>query len=145
MKKLLAVFLIAVVFDVSHAQISIPKVDTKSVTSSVMKDFIKPPAIGDIGATTSSIVNMLTSKLSLTDALKPKLTDAIGAFLKDKKLITGLADTNPADYLAKFGPLQKGLFTKMKGIIGADAFTKMMGLKPSGSSIAGNPLSNLFF
>ena len=65
--------------------------------------------------------------------------------LKQKKDITGLADSNPTSYLSKFNPLQQGLFGKLKGIIGASTFTKFLGLKPSGSGIAGNALSHLFF
>jgi hypothetical protein len=81
----------------------------------------------------------------LPSAQKPKLTDMVSGFLTSKKGITGLADSNPTSYLSKFNPLQQGLFGKMKGLIGASAFTKFLGLKPSGNNIAGNALSNLFF
>jgi len=139
MKKITLAFLFIASFGICNAQVTVPK------TASSTKDFIKPPAIGDIDKTTSSVVDDLTSKLSLPAAQKPKLIDAIGGFLKQKKDIIGLADTNPTDYLSKFNPLQKGLFGKLKGIIGASTFSKFLGLKPSGSGIAGNLLSNLFF
>jgi len=145
MKKIIAVLLLTAFYSVSLAQITVPKITASGSSASELKDFVKPPAIGDIGATTSGIVDMLTSKLALPDTQKPKLMDAVGSFLTDKKKITNLADTNPTDYLAKFNPLQKGLFGRMKGIMGVAAFTKMLGLKPSGSNIAGNALSNLFF
>ncbi len=139
MKKIFFAFVLFACYSISHAQVTVPK----STVST--KDFIKPPAIGDVATTTNSIVDELSSKLSLPAAQKPKLIDAISGFLTKKKGITGLADTNPTDYLSKFNPLQNGLFGKLKGIIGASAFTKFLGLKPSGSSAAGNILSNLFF
>jgi len=139
MKKIVLAFLLIASFGICNAQVTVPK------TAPSTKDFIKPPAIGDIDKTTSSVVDDLTSKLSLPDAQKPKLTDIISGFLKQKKDITGLADSNPTNYLSKFNPLQQGLFGKLKGIIGASTFTKFLGLKPSGSGIAGNALSHLFF
>jgi hypothetical protein len=83
--------------------------------------------------------------LSLPSGQKTGLADAISGFLTRKKDIVGLADTNPTSYLSKFNPLQKGLFDKIKGIVGASAFTKFLGLKPAGDKAAGNVLSNLFF
>jgi hypothetical protein len=139
MKKLILAFVLFACYSMGQAQVTVPK------TIPSTKDFIKPPAIGDVGKTTGSIVDDLTSKLSLPATQKPKLTDAISGFLTKKKDITGLADTNPASYLSKFNPLQKGLFDKLKGIMGASVFTKFLGLKPSGSGAAGNILSNLFF
>jgi len=145
MKKTFVVFLLTAFCFVSQVQISIPKIDTKSVSSAALKDFVKPPAIGDIGKTAGSIVDMLGSKLSLPASVKPQLLDAVSGFLTSKKPLTALAETNPAGYLAKFNPLQQGLFGKLKGILGADVFTKMLGLKPSVSNVAGNVLSNLFY
>ena len=139
MKKLILAFALFACYGTSQAQVTVPK------TTVSTQDFIKPPAIGDIDKTTSSVVDDLTSKLSLPAAQKPKLIDAIGGFLKQKKDIIGLADTNPTDCLSKFNPLQKGLFGKLKGIMGSSIFTKFLGLKPSGSGAAGNILSNLFF
>jgi hypothetical protein len=140
MKSLLMFVLIIMLGLHGNAQITLPKTDP----TSLVNDFVKPPAIGDIGKTTSGIMGMLGG-LGLTDAQKPKLTDAISGFLGQKKGILGLAGKNPADYLAKFNPLQKGLFDKMKGIMGATAFSKFLGMKPSGNNIGTNLLSNLFF
>jgi hypothetical protein len=139
MKKIILAFALFACCGFSQAQTIDPKTISKT------KEFIKPPAIGDVGTTTNSIVDDLTSKLSLAAAQKPKLTDAISGFLTKKKDILGLADTSPKSYLSKFNPLQKGLFDKIKGIVGASAFTKFLGLKPSGAGAAGNLLSNLFF
>lgn len=122
------------------AQITLPKTDVTALS----KDFVKPPAIGDISKTTGGIMGMLGG-LGLSDAQKPKLSDAISGFLGQKKGILGLADKNPADYLGKFNPMQQGLFGKMKGIMGAAAFSKFLGMKPSGKNVGTNLLSNLFF
>ena len=139
MKKIVLAFLLIASFEICNAQVTVPK------TTSSTKDFIKPPAIDDVDKTTSSVVDELTSKLSLPAVQKPNLINVISGFLKQKKDITGLADSNPTNYLSKFNPLQQGLFGKLKGIIGASAFTKFLGLKPSDSGIAGNVLSHLFF
>jgi len=133
--------LITLVFGLlSMAQVSVP-----TSLPAGAKDFIKPPSIGDVTKTTSGIVDKLMGDLKLPTAQKPKLTDAIAPFLTSKKDILGLANTDPKSYLAKFNPLQSGLFGKLKGIMGASAFTKFLGLKPSGGNAAGNLLSNLFF
>ena len=144
MKKILAIIVFVASYGISQAQINMPKVDVNSATSA-LTNFVKPPAIGDIGSTTSGVVDMLTSKLGLPASQKTDLTSAISGFLGQKKGILGLANTDPAGYLAKFNPLQQGLFGKLKGIMGATAFTKFLGLKPSGSNVAGNALSHLFF
>jgi hypothetical protein len=140
MKKLAILFALVLPFTIAKAQISVPKEATSVATS-----FVKPPAIGDIGKTTSGITDLLGSKLSLPADQTSKLSGVISSFLGEKKGIIGLADKDPTGYLAKFNPLQKGLFSKMKGIMGATAFTKFLGMKPSGKNIAGNLLSNLFF
>lgn len=123
-----------------QAQVTLPKADA----SSLLKDFIKPPAIGDVPKTTSGIMSAL-SGLGLSDTQKPKLSELISGFLTDKKGIAGLADKNPGEYIKKFNPLQQGLFGKMKGLLGAPLFDKFLKMKPSGKNIAGNLLSHLFF
>ena len=139
MKKFFLAFVLLASYSISGAQVTVPK------TVPSVKDFIKPPAIGDVNKTTSGIVDQLMSKLSLPKTQASGLTSAISGFLTKKKDIVGLADTNPTSYLSKFNPLQKGLFDKIKGIVGTSAFTKFLGLKPSGDGIAGSLLSNLFF
>ena len=139
MKTFILALALVCCYSIGHTQVTVPK------TVPSTKDFIKPPAIGDITKTASGIVGELMSKLSLPGTQKTGLTNAISGFLTKKKDIVGLADTNPTSYLSKFNPLQKGLFDKIKGIVGASAFTKFLGLKPSADGAAGNILSNLFF
>ena len=145
MKKMIAVIALVAVYSATRAQVTLPKTDAASGVSSALKNFVKPPAIGDVGSTTGSIISTLGSKLALSAIQKPKLTSIVSGFLTNKKSIIGLADSNPTSYLSKLKPLQSCLFSKIKTALGAAAFSKFMGLKPSGSDVAGNVLSNLFF
>ena len=128
--------LVAGTATISQAQIKLP------TTSDVTKNFIAPPAIGDIGKTSKGIVDELTKTLGLDGGQSKSTLDEVTKFLGGKKDFLGLAKTNPADYLKKFNPLQKGLFGKLNTIMGAAKYAKFLGLKPAK---AGNLLSNLFF
>jgi hypothetical protein len=141
MKNIVIAFLFCTVCAVCQAQVPVPK--TPSVSS--LENFVKPPAIGDITKTSSGIVSKLMSSLSLPGSQKSGLTDLVSGFLKKKEGILGLATSNPTSYLSKFAPMQKTLFSKLEGIVGQTAFSKFLGMKPSGSDAAGNILSNLFF
>lgn len=138
MKKLILAAAIFCTALTVTAQVKLPD------AADAAKGFIKPPAIGDLAGTSSGIVTELTSKLGLAATQKPALTDAVSSFLKSKSGIMSLADSKPADYLSKFNPLQSGLFTKLKTILGAAKFASFLKLKPTGNG-AGNILSNLFF
>ena len=139
MKKIFLVLFSLAALHTVNAQLKVPG------AAAAISNFIAPPALGDIGKTAAGIGDLLTSQLTLPAAKKAPLTDAVGSFLNEKQKISGLAKTNPTQYLSKFNPLQTNLFGKMKGIMGAAAFTKFLGMKPSGKNIASNTLSNLFF
>jgi hypothetical protein len=140
MKKYFLFALVTIMSLSAFSQISVPKISTPAKPS--VTDFIKPPAIGDITKTTGGIVDALSSQLSLPGTQKPALTSAVSSFLTSKSGIMGLASSNPTQYLSKFNPMQAGLFTKLKGIMGAAKFASFLKLKPAN---AGNALSNLFF
>jgi hypothetical protein len=141
MKNVVIALLFSTVCIICNAQVTVPT--TPSVSS--LTDFVKPPAIGNIGKTSTGIVDKLMSSLSLPGSQKSSLTNLISGFLKKKEGIIGLANSDPTSYLSKFAPLQSDLFSKLKGVVGESAFTKFLGMKPSGSGAAGNILSNLFF
>ena len=141
MKKIALSGLFVAAFFIVGAQVPA----NPSNNASTAKDFVKPPGIGDVKNTTTLIVDDLISKLSLPIGKRQSLTGAVNGFLTTKKDIAGLAETNPTDYTSKFGGMQKTLFGKLKTIMGATAFTKFLGMKPSGATVAGNPLSHLFF
>lgn len=141
MKKIIFLILCTITVSVANAQVTLPAGVPKDA-SAVLKNFTAPPAIGDITKTTGGITDALMSQLKLPGTQKSGITDAIGLFLKSKSGFMDLATKSPKDYLAKFNPLQSGLFGKLKGIMGAAKFAQFLKLKPAG---AGNILSNLFF
>ena len=144
MKNISIVFLFITAFIIGRAQVPVLKPDPSNAAASA-KDFIKPAEIGDIKNTTMRIVDDLIGKLSLPVGKRTSLTAAVNNFLTTKKDITPLAENTPADYTSKFTGMQKGLFGKLKTIMGTTAFTKFLGMKPTGAAVAGNPLSHLFF
>lgn len=132
--------LVAGTFVTSQAQVKLP-----AGTEDILKNFITPPKIGDVGKTSTAIVDMLSSKLGgLASTQKKSALDAVTGFLNSKSKFLDLAKTSPADYLKKFNPLQSGLFSKLKTILGAAKFANFLNLKPT-KNIATNVLSNLFF
>ncbi|MGN7818619.1 hypothetical protein ACTJJB_00745 [Chitinophaga sp. 22536] len=92
----------------------------------------------------SSILSKLTPALGLTEVQKPKVTDLVTGFLKQKAGILPLQQSNPASYASKFAGLQGGLFSKLKLLLTAAQYTKFLGLKPK-TNDATNVLSQLFF
>ncbi len=137
MKKILLMLsLVAGAFTVSNAQIKVP------TTGDITKNFIAPPAIGDVGKTSKGIVDELTKTLGLDGGQSKSTLDEVTKFLGSKSDFLGLGKTNPSEYLKKFNPLQKGLFGKLNTIMGATKYAKFLGLKPAK---AGSLLSNLFF
>jgi len=147
MKKCFLLLIGVVTFSLVQAQLNLPKVagvPLKSASSS-LANFITPPAIGDIAGTSGKVVQQLTSQLGLPATKTGPLNNVVSGFLQQKQGIMGLAGSQPAAYLSKLAPLQKGLFGQMKGIMGAAAFSKFLGMKPKGSAVAGNVLSNVFF
>lgn len=141
MKRAFFLILCSITVSLVNAQVTLPAGVPKDA-SAVLKNFTTPPAIGDIGKTTSGITDALMSQLKLPGTQKSGITDAVGSFLKSKSGIMDLASKSPKEYLAKFNPLQSGLFGKLKGIMGAAKFAQFLKLKPAGTA---NILSNLFF
>jgi hypothetical protein len=146
MKKCILLLVGITLTTFSQAQLGILKAtDIKKTATSTLSNFITPPAIGDITGTSSKVVKQLTSQLGLPAAQAGPLNNIVSGFLKEKQGIMGLAGSQPAAYLQKLAPMQKGLFSQLKGVMGAAAFSKFLGMKPKGAGIAGNALSNLFF
>ncbi len=77
--------------------------------------------------------------------MKPPLKEIINGYLTKKKGINGLTGSYPTEYASKFAPLQKGLMIGLQGVLGSGAASKLAGLKPTGSGVAGNHLSHLFY
>jgi hypothetical protein len=137
MKRILVLMLLVCGVQLVEAQVKIP-------STSSGKAFTMPPAIGDLDKTSNDVTNQLTSKLGLDSKQKTGTFDAVKGFLEEKSSILGLAKTDQAGYLSKFGGMQNGLFGKLKGIMGVTKYASFLKLKPTGNG-AGNVLSNLFF
>jgi len=99
--------------------------------------------INDVAQTTSGLMGILKTKLALSDAQSPKITELLTDFLQSKSGILSLAKTNPADYLSKFGAIQNKLFGGLKTTLSAAQHTKFLGLKPKASD-SDNLLNHLF-
>ena len=119
--------------------------NTGARNAATVKNFIKPPALGDIGKTATSITNALSGRLGVASNQQSALQGIITGFLTDKTKLLPLATSNPAGYLQQFNPLQQTMLGKLRGILGTARFGQMMNLKPTGNNIAANPLSHLFY
>jgi len=99
--------------------------------------------IKDVSETTKGLMNILKTKLALSDAQSPKITGLLTDFLRTKSGILSLANSNPADYLSKFGGIQSKLFDRLKTALSGAQYTKFLGLKPKASD-SENVLNHLF-
>lgn len=141
MKKIvLMLAMVAGTAYLGHAQIKLPV-----SAGSVLKNFVAPPSFSDPVKTATGIADLLGGKLALTPPQKKSTLEEVAGFLTQKQGIMGLAKSNPASYAKQFGGLQSGLFGKLKTIMGAAKFAKMLGMKPSGKAAAASVLGNLFF
>jgi len=99
--------------------------------------------IKDVSETTNSLMGILKTKLALSDPQSPKITGLLTDFLKSKSGILSLANSNPAEYLSKFGGIQSKLFDGLKTALSGAQYTKFLGLKPKASD--SENLLNHFF
>lgn len=99
--------------------------------------------IKDVSETTSGLMGILKTKLALSDAQSPKITGLLTDFLKSKSGILSLANSNPTEYLSKFGGIKNKLFAGLKTALSGAQYTKFLGLKPKASD-SENLLNHLF-
>ncbi len=104
---------------------------------------LKKAATADVMQMGKGIVDLLTSKLSLTALQSPKVASVVTTFLTAKSTIAPLLQSKPADYKTKLASAQTDLMSGMKGALNADQYTKFLGLKPVQADAA-NVLSQLF-
>jgi hypothetical protein len=130
MKKLLIAFCFVAFTVITYAQV----------------DLKKPAAAAgaDVAQMGKGIVDMLTSKLSLTALQSPKVSSVVSTFLTAKSSIAPLLQSKPAEYKTKLTGAQTDLMSGMKGALNADQYTKLLSLKPAKAD-ATNALSQLFF
>lgn len=98
----------------------------------------------DVKSIASSVMAILTPSLGLSDGEQPNILSEVTSLLTKKKDLLPLQTTDKAAYTSKFSALTGGFLTKMKGILTAAKYAKLLGLKPKIPS-ANNVLSQLFF
>jgi hypothetical protein len=133
MKKLLIVACL-----ISFAGITYAQVDLKKAAA------VPTAAATDVSQVGKGIVEMLTSKLSLTALQSPKVAGVVSTFLTAKSTLAPLMKSKPAEYKTKLTTAQTDLTTGMKGALNPEQYTKFLGLKPAKADAA-NALSQLFF
>ena len=98
----------------------------------------------DVSKLSEGIMGKLTSSLSLTGEQKPKVGSMITDFLTKKSQIIPLQTSDNAAYTSKASSLTSNLLGKLKGVLTAVQYAKLLGLKPKAPDAA-NVLSQLFF
>ena len=79
----------------------------------------------------SKIATTLNSALSLTNTQKPQVSSIVTNYLKSKAGLSSLATTNASAYTSKLSGLNSGMLSKMKGVLTAVQYAKLLGLKTS--------------
>ncbi len=130
MKKLLIAFCFVAFTGMAFAQVDLKK---PAATASA-----------DVAQMGKGIVDMLTSKLSLTALQSPKVSSVVSTFLTAKSSIAPLLQSKPAEHKTKLAGAQTDLMSGMKGALNADQYAKLLSLKPTKAD-ATNALSQLFF
>lgn len=100
--------------------------------------------LSNIEGNASSITSKLGTTLSLTDVQKPKILDAVTAFLKQRANILPLARNNPKGYDTKLNSFHNSFYRKVKNILTPEQYDQFMQSKPPGND-GTNVLSQLFY
>lgn len=98
----------------------------------------------DVKSIASSVMGVLSPSLGLTSTESPSVLTEVTSLLTKKKDILGLQTTDKSAYTSKMSTLTSGFLGKMKTLLTAAKYAKLLGLKPKTAS-AGNVLSQLFF
>ena len=96
MKKVLLMAIASLVLNQTNAQISLPKTaDVTKAATSAVGSFIAPPKLGDVTGTTNSVVDKLTSQLSLPASQKKCVNRRSGWIFKAKARHYGFSRQRP--------------------------------------------------
>lgn len=141
MKKILLIPVLSIGLIISaNAQIS-----TASLKNAAQKATSAAATTGlNVSDLSTQLMSKLNPALSLTKEQQPKVLTAVTEFLKGKSEILNLAKSNKTQYSSKLGELTNGLLAKLKTVLTAAQYTKLLGLKPSTNN-ATNVLSQLFY
>jgi hypothetical protein len=137
MKK---IFIAAVVLILANSSINAQGILDKAKTG----DVSSLASAFDVKSIAGSVMGALTPALGLTQTQQPSVLTQVTSLLTKKKDILPLQATDKASYISKLSALSGGFMTKIKGIITAAQYAKLLGLKPKTASST-NVLSQLFF
>lgn len=124
MKKTILTFVIALGATTAFAQTNLAsKLDqaTKTATTTT----------SGYAAQASSIATKLNTALSLTNTQKPQVASIVTDYLKSKANLSSLATSNASAYTSKLTSLNTGMFSKLKTVLTAAQYAKLLGLKTS--------------
>lgn len=123
MKKTILTLTIALGATVTFAQ--------TSLTSKLNQATKTATAASNYATQASTIATKLNSVLSLTNTQKPQVASIVTDYLKSKANLSSLATTNASAYTSKLTSLNSGMMGKMKSVLTAVQYAKLLGLKTS--------------
>lgn len=120
---------------VSFALLSVPMIHTScGVTNSISQSIKTIQMVNDIAGTAKNISSVLSNTLGLDNAQKSSMTGVITDYITGTNGIHGLASTDISQYAKKLGSLNTNTLGKLKGIMTAAQYAKMLGLGGSSKS-----------
>lgn len=123
MKKTILTLTIALGATVTFAQTSLTsKLNQATKTATTASNY---------ATQASTIATKLNSVLSLTNTQKPQVASIVTDYLKSKANLSSLATTNASAYTSKLTSLNSGMMGKMKSVLTAVQYAKLLGLKTS--------------
>lgn len=131
MKKILVVGL--AVASLSFLTTSCGSTSSMSKTGSTLQTI---QTVSNVVNTAQEISNVLSGTLGMDNKQKSSLTGLLTDYITGTNSIAGLAKTNVKDYGVKLAGLNTGTLGKLKNIMTAAQYAKMLGLGKSKNSIS---------
>lgn len=117
------------------ALFALPIIHTSCSTTSKITQTIKTvQMVNDIAGTSKNLSGVLSNTLGLDNAQKSSLTGVLTDYITGTNGIHSLASSDIAQYGKKLGALNTNALGKLKGIMTAAQYAKMLGLGGSSKS-----------
>lgn len=113
-----------------------------SLTSKLSKAASAATTASNYATQASAISTKLNSALALTSTQKPQVASIVTDYLKSKANLSSLATTDASAYTSKLTSLNSGMMAKMKSVLTAVQYAKLLGLKTSPTVDAAAALFN---
>lgn len=113
-----------------------------SLTSKLSKAASTATTASNYATQASAISTKLNSALALTSTQKPQVASIVTDYLKSKANLSSLATTDASAYTSKLTSLNSGMMAKMKSVLTAVQYAKLLGLKTSPTVDAAAALFN---